>query len=955
MSYILLSQVSTHNFSTSSTDLSKESTMKQLQWLILWSICFIPVWAVKESLFKNCDSAGFCRRNRYYASQVTEKGVAGPYFVDADSISVSDELIEGTIYKKLPLNTLVALPFELSLLKGDSIRFKIDEDRSNVHKGKLATKRYSGAASAVFDEEESKKRLKLPSESVQRTPKYLLLNFGLDGQYKAELQFSPVKFTLYNGDDVQIVVNENSFLNIEHYREEKDNEFNLTELELDFDMFHDSFGDSKHDSLPFGPESVAVDIDFPGYSEVYGIPEHADSLALRSTVNSKLPYRLYNVDIFEYETDSAMPMYGSIPLMVAIKPEVSVGLLWLNSADTFVDIDKDASVKTHWISENGVLDLVFFVGDTPALINQKYGMLAGNVELPQEFALGYHQCRWNYNDEDDVLDVNANMDAHRIPYDTIWLDIEYTDKKKYFTWNPDTFGHHLEMMDVLDHTGRNLVVIVDPHLKTEYAVSDYVSKHRLAITNSKNETYKGHCWPGESVWIDSMNPRAQDYWDTLFELSTSNNFIGSKTNVHLWNDMNEPSFFNGPETTSERDNLHYGDWEHRSVHNLWGKTFHELTYNSLVKRLETTPRQRPFILTRSFYAGSQRTAAMWTGDNTATWDYLKVSLPMILTSNVVGMPFAGADVGGFFGDPSKELLTRWYQAGIWYPFFRAHAHIDSRRREPWVAGEPYTSIMRDAVRLRYALLPTLYTLFVKSSDTGAPVWRPMVYENPENMDTYTIDDQFFMGDSGLLVKPVTDESASQVQFYIPDSSLYYDWTNGVALGSLPVQMKNPGYHTKDVTLSDIPVFLKGGHVVFTRNRYRRSTKLMRRDPFQMTIALDGDGNAVGSLYIDDGESFEYKRGHFLTVSVEVSSDRVSGVSFSPQEEYVQEYEKLQIEKITILGQNHRVAAVQIEQLGKIEDARFSQDGGKLEILNAKIGVVGEWKVLIARETGHDEL
>lgn len=916
----------------------------------------LQVWAVKEELFKNCDNSGFCRRNRHYAQQIAEKGIQGPYFVDPDSILIGESVIEGIIYKKLPLNSLVNLPFELSLLKGESVRFKVDEDRAKIDKGNLTTRRYNEASKFAFDEDEYAKRLEFLSEKIEKKINSVLFTFGPQDQNKAVLEFNPVKLTLYHQNEAQIVLNEKNFLNIEHYRTKEDNTANLrADLELNFDMFEDSFRDSNHDTLPFGPESVAVDIDFIGFQHVYGIPEHADSLALKSTVGTLWPYRLFNVDIFQYETDSRMPMYGSIPLMVAVKPKVSVGVFWINAADTFIDIDKKDSVETHWISENGLLDVVLFVGKTPSEINEKYGQLTGNIELPQEFALGYHQCRWNYHDEADVLDVSAKMDVHRIPCDTIWLDIEYTDKKKYFTWNQNNFGHHLEMLDVLDHTGRNLVVIIDPHLKTEYEVSDYVVKHGLAINNSKNDTYKGHCWPGESVWIDSLNIKAQEYWDKLFELANSNKFIADKTNVHLWNDMNEPSFFNGPETSSEKDNLHYGDWEHRSVHNLWGKSFHELTYKSLTKRLHSTPRQRPFILTRSYYAGSQRTAAMWTGDNMAEWDYLKISIPMVLTSNVVGMPFAGADVGGFFGDPSNELLTRWYQTGIWYPFFRAHAHIDTRRREPWIAGEPFTSIIRDAVILRYSLLPTLYTLFYESSITGAPIWKPMVYENPENVDTYTIDDQFYLGNSGLLIKPVTKENASLTQIYIPDDSIYYDYTNGKTLGGAPIHYKEPGYFKKEVGLADIPILLKGGHVIFTRNRYRRSSKLMRNDPYQVVVALDKDGNAQGSLYIDDGESFEYKNGKSLTVSLAAKDNTIVGTSFVADADYSHRCESLYIEKITLLGQDKKVHKVEVNQNGMSKQVNFVQEGNKVDILNARISLVGEWNVAVSNMADHDEL
>ncbi|KAK3104246.1 glucosidase II, partial [Teratosphaeriaceae sp. CCFEE 6253] len=203
----------------------------------------------------------------------------------------------------------------------------------------------------------------------------------------------------------------------------------------------------------------------------------------------------------------------------------------------------------------------------------------------------------------------------------------------------------------------------------------------LAVHNKDDNIYEGWCWPGSSYWIDCFSPKARDWWKGLFRYDK---FKGSAKNTFIWNDMNEPSVFNGPETTMPKDNIHHGGWEHRDVHNINGLTLINATYDALLARDKDEDKHpvRPFVLTRSFFAGSQRMGAMWTGDNQAAWPHLEASIPMILSMGISGFPFAGADVGGFFGNPSKELLTRWYQAGAFYPFFRGHAHIDTRRREP---------------------------------------------------------------------------------------------------------------------------------------------------------------------------------------------------------------------------------------------------------------------------------
>lgn len=908
--------------------------------------------AVKHELFKNCDQSGFCVRNRHFARKILELKQSSPYYVDETRVEVNADGITGNINKDLPNGDKVTFNFHLLLLKEDSIRFKVDEIRSEATVGLVNGSRFDGTASAAFDEDPLKKTLRFYPK-VQKKNSQLSFKYGPDGMYTLTLEYRPLLLTILKNGKKEIIFNDKQFFNMEHYRAKADNVNHINpDLESDFDMFEDSFADSKEDTKPLGPEAIGVDITLYGYNIAYGIPEHADSLNLKSTLDSASPYRLFNVDIFEYETDSRMPMYGSIPFLIGIAPSSSVGIFWMNSADTFVDIDRTKHLSTHWMSENGVMDVVFLTANSPLEITQKFGILTGNIKMPQKFALGYHQCRWNYVSEKDVLDVHSKMDEHLIPYDTIWLDVEYTDKKKYFTWDDSQFPNHIEMIKSLDETGRNLVVIVDPHLKTEYEVSDYIASHKLAMKNREGKTYKGHCWPGESLWIDSFNPTSQLYWDFLFRNST-NSFIGEEQNVYLWNDMNEPSVFNGPETSAPRDNLHYQGYEHRSVHNLMGKSFHELTYHSLIKRMADSKRQRPFILTRAFFAGSQRTAAMWTGDNMAKWEYLKVSIPMVLTSNIVNMPFSGADVGGFFGDPTNELLTRWYQTGIWYPFFRAHAHIDSRRREPYLAGEPYTSIIRDAIRLRYALLPTFYTLFHESSVSGSPIWRPMSFDFPDDISGYEVDDQFFLGSSGLLIKPVTDEDASDVRIVIPqDGEVYYDYTNG-KFHEKATAVGKSGFIKKQVQLSDIPMYLKGGSIITRQDRYRRSSKLMAKDPYTLVIALDKLGSATGSLYLDDNESLAYESGEFSIVQFRMVELKINS---SIDGNFAQASSFLEVEKIIIIGFDGDVDSVSVQQGELTSEASVYQNGSYLEIKNPSISLSENWSIeLKTKGQSHDEL
>lgn len=608
-----------------------------------------------------------------------------------------------------------------------------------------------------------------------------------------------------------------------------------------------------------------------------------------------------------------MTLYGSIPFMHAHRKDSTVGVFWLNAAETWVDIVKSKTssnplslgiggrtdTRTHWFSESGLLDVFVFLGPSSRDVMQAYSDLTGPSQLPQQFAIAYHQCRWNYVTDEDVKDVDRKFDKHSIPYDVIWLDIEYTNGKKYFTWDAHTFADPIGMQKQLDTHGRKLVAIIDPHIKNEagYPIVDELKSKNLAVKNKDGNIYEGWCWPGSSHWIDAFSPAAVKWWQGLFSY---NAFKGSAPNMFIWNDMNEPSVFNGPETTMPKDNLHHGGWEHRDVHNLNGMTLVNATYNALIHRDPKSPR-RPFVLTRSFFAGSQRSAAVWTGDNEAKWDHLAASIPMILANNIAGYPFVGADVGGFFGNPSKELLTRWYQAGTFYPFFRGHAHIDTRRREPYLAGEPYTRIITQALRLRYQLLPAWYTAFHGAATDGSPIVRPQYYIHPSDEKGFAIDDQFYIGGTGLLAKPVTTEGAEEVDIYIADDETYFDYFNYKI-----VQGKGKS-HKLPAPLDKIPLLMQGGHIIPRKDRPRRSSALMKWDPFTLVVVIGNDGNAEGTLYVDDGESFHYQEGAYIHRKFTFSSATGSLVSGDlaaagkRTKEYLKSMAAVRVEKIVVVG------------------------------------------------------
>ncbi len=842
--------------------------------------------AVKEHDFKKCDQSGFCKRNRAYADTVTASGSswASPYNIIPKSAAVKDGQFQATILKTInDVGETVRLPLTVSFTQSGVARVTVDEERRQKkdielrHNSAVRKERYNEAEKLVIV---GGLELDKSAKAVREDETSTTVQYGPSGQFAARITYSPFGIEFLRDGAPEIRINDRGLLNVEHWRpkiekpEAKEGEEPAPSAEDDSTLWDETFGGNT-DTKPRGPESIGMDVSFVGYNYVYGIPSHTGPLSLKQTRggegNYAEPYRLYNLDVFEYILDSPMTLYGAIPFMQAHRPGSTVGVFWLNAAEMWIDIVKEkeqnnpmalggessTSTKTHWIAESGLLDVFVFLGPTTQDVLQKYGELTGYTALPQESALGYHQCRWNYVSDDDVKDVDRKMDKFGIPYDVIWLDIEYTDGKRYFTWDADKFKDPISMGKQLDEHGRKLVVIIDPHIKNVdgYTIASELKSRDLAVKNKDGGIFDGWCWPGSSHWIDAFNPTAVEWWKSLFKYD---NFHGTAENTFIWNDMNEPSVFNGPETTMPKDNVHYGGWEHRDVHNLNGMTFHNATQLALMSR-KSGELRRPFVLTRSFFAGSQRLGAMWTGDNQASWDHLAAAVPMLLSQGIAGFPFSGADVGGFFGNPDKELQTRWYQAGAFYPFYRGHAHIDSRRREPYLAGEPYTTIITSALRLRYSLLPAYYTAFHQAHVNGTPIIKPLFYTHPNVEYGFGLDDQFFVGDTGLLVKPVVEAGKVTASVFIPDDEVYYDYFDYSV-----VPTKAGKITTMPAPLEKVPLLMRGGHIFPRRDQPRRSSQLMKFDDYTLVVTVPRQGGvAEGSLYVDDGDSFDYEKGQYI--------------------------------------------------------------------------------------------
>ncbi|KAF0304232.1 Neutral alpha-glucosidase AB [Amphibalanus amphitrite] len=874
-----------------------------------------------------------------------------PYRVSPDSVAVSGAEVTARLQDGAAAGA-VPLRLTLTALADTTVRLFVVEETPlrPRYSPQYALERPPTADPAGF---------KVVSQTAER----LHLSFGTDGQLV--LSYEPFQLEVARAGTTVITVNSAGLFNFEHYRpkpqpkeaaaeaeggEASDQEQPAADSEQP-GQWEENFK-THRDSKPHGPSSVGVDVTFPGSAHVYGIPEHADNFALSDTKSGE-PYRLYNLDVFEYEVGNPMALYGSVPVVLSQSAtHGAAGVFWHNAAETWVDVRSEpdsglvstvtsylggsraqASKHLHWISESGALDVFLMLGPTAADVMRQYKQLTGVTQLPPLFALGYHQCRWNYNDQRDVAEVDSQLDRHDLPFDTIWLDIEHTDGKRYFTWDSHKFPSPEEMIRNVTSRGRKMVTIIDPHIKRDngYFVHADATANGYYVKDRDGNDFDGWCWPGSSGYLDFFNPAVQEYWASRFQLD---NYKGSTLDLYTWNDMNEPSVFNGPEVTMHKDAQHHGGWEHRDLHNEYGMLVPMATARGQVARSGGT--LRPFTLTRAAFAGSQRFGAKWTGDNTAQWSHLKHSLPMLLSSSVAGISFIGADIGGFFGDPDPQMLVRWYQASAFQPFMRAHAHIDTRRREPYLFGEETTRLVRAALRQRYRFLPLWYTLFYENELTGMPPMRPLFFSFPGDTSVYGTDDEYLIGEA-LLVHPQTEQDGRSVSVYFPGAdTVWYDVDTAERFVH--------GTSTVSTPLDKIPVYQRSGTIVPTKERPRRASAHQASDPYTLTVALDAAWTATGTLYTDDGASFSYKDGQHIyrRLSFENNTLKSSAISGSGETAGW-------VERVVVLGLDKVPKSVTVTSSGREENLDFKYDKDLLRLVIRKpaVNAGADWSIVIA--------
>jgi alpha-glucosidase len=611
---------------------------------------------------------------------------------------------------------------------------------------------------------------------------------------------------------------------------------------------------------------------------------------------------------------SSEPLYESVPFFIALRKGRAYGIFFDNTWRSSFDMGSDLPDLYSFGAEGGEMNYYFFAGPTPKQVVSRFTELVGRIPLPPRWSLGYVQSRYSYYPESRVRFIAQNFRERSIPCDAIFLDIDFMDAYRVFTWDKSRFPDPKHMMTDLRQQGFRTIAIVDPMVKADpnYWVYKQGLQNDYFVKKADGTVFIGKGWADANAYPDFASPQVRDWWAGLFQQQLEQGVAGYLT------DMNEPTVIggDGPATTFDMDAVHHtemGPRPHAEIHNVYGMLETLATRDGM---LRVRPNERPFIITRATFAGGQRYAAQWSGDNHGTWDQLQLSMPMLNGMGLSGLQFVGADIGGIVPVPSPELYTRWMQAGLLTPFAWTHS-LGPGNLEPWGFGNRMEGINRESIKLRYRLLPYIYTAFWEASQTGQPIMRPLLLEYPDDPLAVGTNDEYFLGND-LLVAPIVKDYDESRSVYLPKGTWYDYWSDRKYVG--------PGNVNVNAPLDRIPLFVRGGAIIPSQQDMQY-TDQHPIDP--LTFDFYPAGPSSRQYYDDDGISSGYQKGlyYLQTVSVEPRPEGVSIDISSPEGSFRPPKRSLVL-RIHLQANPPRTVAVGATQIPQQASDKALQDATK---------------------------
>jgi len=776
------------------------------------------------------------------------------------------------------------------------------------------------------------------------TPEIFQLTYYLEGDVRSD--FSYAIDPGFKAPDFDYSLEEND----EHYIIETSSlKATVTKEKLLVDFFdkdgnilcEDEDGFYRRESLMKGISELKVTKKAPRGVRYFGLGDKAVDVDLRGRA-----YENWNTDSYAYERGED-PLYRSIPFYLALIEDRAYGIFMDNTYRTRFSFDRQKDRVSSFNARGGVMNYYFIYGPGLNEVTERYTKLTGTPEMPPMWALGYHQCRWSYYPEERVRELADTFREKKIPCDAIYLDIDYMDEYRVFTWNERLFPDAGKMISDLRKQGFRTIVMIDPGVKVDkdYFVYRQGVENNYFCKRPDGETVIAPVWPSKCVFPDFTDPEVRNWWADLYKPLINDLEMGG-----IWNDMNEPAVFEVKRKTFPNDIRHDYDGHpcsHKKAHNIYGMQMAKASLEGIRKH---APDRRPFLLTRANFSGGQRYAALWTGDNIATWDHLRLANEQCQRLSISGYSFVGSDVGGFVKKPDGELLARWMQLSVFHPLFRNHSmgynvdgaaavkkdQVELQKRntendqEPWVYGKKFTKINREVINLRYRLLNYLYTSFYSYLNEGTPILKPLAYEDQGDQKAAMQNDAFLFGDD-ILVSPVLSKGKTEVSTYLPDGKWYHYWDNMVFEGRNSYDISAP--------LERIPFFVREGTVLPLREVMQYTDE---KDPETLELNVYYSNKSKTSLLYEDAEEgLEYKNGEYLLTRFDYdggTGDRKVILKASREGSYQPTYISVEI---TFIGLPFEVdtaevdgdeADVEMVESGKVKVCKLKAPAGFEEIV-----------------------
>ena len=642
--------------------------------------------------------------------------------------------------------------------------------------------------------------------------------------------------------------------------------------------------------VPFlTPDSTGWRFPLSEQAAVYGLGEMPRGINKRGW-----HYITNNTDESRHSEDK-LSFYGAHNFLLVRDGSTCFGLFVDFPGKVYYDIGYTSHDLFSFHTETPDYDLYLLSGGNENAICKEFRTLIGRSYIPPRWAFGLAQSRWGYKTEEDVREVARQYKEHDLPLDMICMDIEYMQDYADFTVNKERFPDLAKLSADLKAQGIRLVPIIDAGVRidpndptcTEGLEKGYFCK------KADGTPFVAAVWPGKAYFADFLRPEVREWFGHKYKALTDCGIEG------FWNDMNEPSLFYSPErlhaflndmaALREKDNIEQEEFfprvvggamglmnspadyasfyhevdgqkvRHDQVHNLYGGSMTRAAGEAFA---DLRPGQRTLLYSRSSFIGSHRYGGIWLGDNNSSWAQLLANIQMMPSVQMCGFLYSGADLCGFSSDTTPDLALRWLEFGLLTPLMRNHSAVGTRMQEYYRFPEVLPAV-RNMIRLRYALLPYLYSEFMKAALENTSYFRPLAFDYPDDPDAREVEDQLLLGE-GLMAAPVYVQNAHGRHVYLPEPMKLLRLR---AVDDYDEEILSAGHHYIRCALDEVLLFLRPGHIVPVAQPANNTSELDDASLTLWSFLPDGE-SAEYRMYRDDGVTTEYeKKEHWKTLQI----------------------------------------------------------------------------------------